>query len=111
MSETIEPETEKTTKEGQYGVANNTLQFEDFGSPRDYDIAKEYGTYRKDIFATPIYVGEDADHASLTDKYLKKGYELFDRLELAGTVSDGWSKGETTSSTKIKDTKGVTSFF
>jgi len=111
MSEKISPETEKTTKEGQYGVANNTLKMEDFGSPRDYDLAAEYGTYRKDIFATPIYVGEDADHASLTDKYLKKGYELFDRLELAGTVSDGWSKGETTSSTKVKDTKGVTSFF
>ena len=44
MSEKISPETEKTTKEGQYGVANNTLKMEDFASPRDYDLAAEYGT-------------------------------------------------------------------
>ena len=107
MSEQVET----TTKEGQYGVDSNTLKMEDFSSPREFDVAAEYGTYRKDIFATPVYVGEDPDHQSITEKYLEKGYKLFDKLGSAGTVSDGWLKGESSSSKKIKDTKGVTSFF
>ena len=111
MSEDKKVPIEKTTKLGQNGVDKNTLVFENFGSPRDFDLAANHGTYRKDIFATPIYVGEDPDHSSITNKYLKKGYELFDKLESAGTVSDGWLKGETSNSKKIKDTKGVTSFF
>ena len=110
IQEWKEEKTSDTSEKPDKHVGKNPIMDKDFGSPREYDSFK-IGEFRHDLFSTPIYLGDDSNHAEITDEYTQKGYDLINSLDVAGTVSEGWLEGQATDDTKVKDTRGTTSFF
>ena len=108
MAEKIKEWTEEEKPNKHIG--KNPIIQKNFGSPREYDSFK-IGEFRHDLFSTPIYLGDDSNHAEITDEYTQKGYDLLNSLDKVGTVSEGWLEGQATDDKKVKDTRGTTSFF
>ena len=110
IQEWKEEDTSDTSEKPDKYVGKNPIIEQHFGSPREYDSFK-IGEIRHDLFSTPIYLGDDSNHAEITDEYTQKGYDLINSLDVAGTVSEGWLEGQATDDKKVKDTRGTTSFF